>query len=91
MKDLEEGIISHRIARDIYQVAYNQETLFVNEEKTKALRKTEKENRKKRGMKYADFERKWLKLHPDKEILQFYGDWSETKYKSFTYFGDWHK
>ena len=91
MKDLEEGIISHRIARDIYQVAYNQETLLVDEEKTKALRKAEKENRKKRGMRYADFERKWLKLRSDKEILQFYGDWPETKYKSFTYFGDWHK
>ena len=91
MKDLEEGIISHRIARDIYQVAYNQETLLVDEEKTKALRKAEKENRIKRGMRYAVFERKWLKLRSDKEILQFYGDWPETKYKSFTYFGDWHK
>ena len=91
MKDIEEGIISHRIARDIYQVAYNQDTLLVDEEKTKALRKAEKENRIKRGMRYAVFERKWLKLRSDKEILQFYGDWPETKYKSFTYFGDWHK
>ena len=91
MKDLEEGIISHRIARDIYQVAYNQETLLVDEEKTKALRKAEKESRKKRGMKYADFEREWFRLRPDQEILQFYGDWPETNYKSFTYFGEWHK
>jgi acetophenone carboxylase len=91
MKDLEEGIISHRIARDIYQVVYNQKTLLVDEEKTKDLRKAEKENRKKRGLKYTDFERKWLKLHPDKEILQFYGDWPETKYKAFTYFGKWDK
>jgi N-methylhydantoinase B/oxoprolinase/acetone carboxylase alpha subunit len=91
MKDLEEGIISHRIARDIYQVAYNQETLLVDEEKTKALRKAEQENRKKRGVTYADFEREWFRLRPDQEILQFYGDWPETNYKSFTYFGEWHK
>jgi acetophenone carboxylase len=91
MKDLEEGIISHRIARDIYQVAYYQETLLVDEEKTEALRKAERENRKKRGVKYSDFERKWLKLRPDQEILKFYGDWPETKYKSFTYFGKWDK
>jgi N-methylhydantoinase B/oxoprolinase/acetone carboxylase alpha subunit len=91
MKDLEEGIISHRVARDIYHVAYHQETLLVDEEKTKALRKAERRNRKKRGVKYVDFEREWLKLRPDQEILQFYGDWPETKYKSFTYFGKWDK
>jgi N-methylhydantoinase B/oxoprolinase/acetone carboxylase alpha subunit len=91
MKDLEEGIISHRVARDVYRVAYHQETLLVDEEKTKGLRNTERENRKKRGTKYADFEREWLKLRPDQEVMQFYGDWPETKYKSFTYFGKWYK
>jgi len=91
MKDLEEGIISHRVARDIYQVAYNQETLLVDGEKTKALRNSERGNRKKRGVKYADFESEWLKLRPDQEVMQFYGDWPETKYKSFTYFGDRNK
>jgi acetophenone carboxylase len=91
MKDLEEGIISHRVARNIYRVAYNQETLLVDEEKTKSLRRAEKENRKKRGVKYTAFEREWLKLRPEQEVLQFYGDWPETKYKSFTYFGKWDK
>jgi len=91
MKDLEEGIISHRVARNIYRVAYNQETLLVDEEKTRVLRKAERENRRKRGVKYSDFERKWLKLRPGQEVLQFYGDWPETKYKLFTYFGKWDK
>jgi acetophenone carboxylase len=91
MKDLEEGIISHRVAKDIYRVAYNQETLLVDQEKTKAFRKAEKEDRKKRGMKYSDFEREWIKVKPDQEILQFYGDWPETRYKYFSYFGKWHE
>jgi N-methylhydantoinase B/oxoprolinase/acetone carboxylase alpha subunit len=91
IKDLDEGIISHRAAREIYRVAYTEETLLVDEEETKALRKAEREERKKRGIKYADFERDWLTLHPDPEILRYYGDWPETKYESFIYFGEWHK
>ncbi|MGD0229736.1 MAG: hydantoinase B/oxoprolinase family protein [Syntrophorhabdales bacterium] len=91
MKDIDDGIISHRVAREIYRVSYNEETLLVYEEKTKALRQAEREERKKRGVKYADFEPAWLKLRPDPEILRYYGDWPETNYTSFTYFGEWHK
>jgi acetophenone carboxylase len=91
MRDLDEGIISHRVAREIYRVAYTEETLFVDEEETKTLRQAEREERKKRGITYADFEPEWLKLRPDPEILRYYGDWPETRYESFTYFGEWHK
>jgi hypothetical protein len=89
MKDLEDGIISHKVARDIYKVAYNEETLLVDEEKTKALREKERTARKKRGIKFETFEKEWLKLKPGQEILEFYGEWPEKHYESFTYYGAW--
>ena len=89
MKDLEDGIISHKVARDIYKVAYNKETLLVDEEKTKALREEERAARKIRGIKFETFEKEWLKLKPDQEILEFYGEWPEKHYESFTCYGAW--
>jgi acetophenone carboxylase len=89
MKDLENGIISHRAAKDIYKVAYDEELLVADGEKTKALREQEREDRKKRGIKYAEFEKEWLKKKPSPEALQFYGEWPVAQYKSFTYYGPW--
>jgi len=90
MQDLEDGIISHRVARDVYRVAYNEESLLVDEEKTRMLREHERLDRKTRGVRFEVFEKEWLQLKPDDEILEFYGDWPETRYKSFTYYGSWH-
>jgi N-methylhydantoinase B/oxoprolinase/acetone carboxylase alpha subunit len=90
MKDLEDGVISHRVAEDIYRVSYNRETLMVDQDETKSLRQKEREERKKRGVPFEDFERKWRELKPPEEILEFYGDWPETSYESFSYFGEWH-
>jgi acetophenone carboxylase len=91
MRDIEDGTISHRVAKNVYKVAYDEETLVVDEEKTKALREEERADRRKRGMKFNDFEKEWLKLKPKKEILEFYGEWPEKHYESFTYYGTWHK
>jgi acetophenone carboxylase len=90
MQDLEDGIISHRVARDVYRVAYNEESLLVDEEKTRMLREQERLDRKTRGVRFEVFEKEWLQLKPDEEILEFYGEWPETRYKSFTYYGSWH-
>ena len=90
MKDLEDGVVSHRVATEIYRVSYNRETLMVDQDETAALRQKEREERKKRGVPFEDFERKWRELKPPDEMMEFYGDWPETKYESFTYFGEWH-
>ena len=89
MQDIENGIISHRVARDIYRIVYDKEKIIINEEKTKLLREQEKTNRKQRGKKFSEFEKEWLKEKPKPEVLEFYGDWPTTKYKSFTYYGSW--
>ena len=89
MKDLENGAISHWAAKNVYKVVYDEKILAVDEEKTKSLREQEREGRKTRGKKFAQFEKEWLKKRPSEETAEFYGTWPTPKYKSFSYFGHW--
>jgi acetophenone carboxylase len=91
MQDLENRIISHRVAKDVYKVIYDEEKLIIDEEKTNLLREKEKTNRRKKGVKFSEFEREWLKKKPNPEVLEFYGEWPTMEYKSFTYYGSWPK
>lgn len=76
MKDLKEGLISDRVAREIYFVAYDPDTFEVDIERTEILRKNEREWRKKRGLKYEEFLKIWSKKKPKDEILKNFGPWS---------------
>jgi hypothetical protein len=89
MKDIEDGVISHWVARNIYKVAYDEKALEVDEEETERLRRQEKEARKQRGLKLAEFEKEWLKKKPSDENLEFYGEWPIKVYEKFSYFGPW--
>jgi acetophenone carboxylase len=89
MQDIENGVISHRVARDVYRVVYDERRLTVDEEKTKLLREKEMMDRKKKGVLFSEFEKEWLKKKPSNETLEFYGTWPETKYQSFSYYGQW--
>lgn len=89
VQDLANGIISHRIAKEVYKIVYEEGTLILDEERTERLREEEKANRKKRGRTFSDFEREWSKKKPDKEVLEFYGEWPTSHYTSFTYYGSW--
>jgi N-methylhydantoinase B/oxoprolinase/acetone carboxylase alpha subunit len=89
MNDLENGVISPRVARDVYRVVYNEEKLIVDEEGTKASRDQEREDRKRRGKRYEEFEKEWLRKKPSAEVLEFYGEWPVKSYTSFTYYGSW--
>ena len=89
MRDLENGVLSHWVARNIYKVTYDEKALEVDEEKTRELREQERAERKRRGVKYAEFEKSWLEKKPSDQVLEFYGDWPEKSYDSFSYFGPW--
>ena len=91
MQDLEDGLISHRVARDVYCIAYDAQSLMVNQEETIRMREEKREERKKNGMPFSEFEKQWQALKPDEDILEFYGDWPDTHYSSFSYFGEWDK
>lgn len=89
MKDIENGVISHWVAKNVYKVVYDEKALEVDVEVTKALREKERAERKKRGLPYSDFVKGWLKKRPSDQTLEFYGEWPVRKYKSFSYFGPW--
>ncbi|HEY96920.1 MAG TPA: hydantoinase B/oxoprolinase family protein [Dehalococcoidia bacterium] len=79
MDDLRREIISHWTAENVYHVAYDPETLEADVEKTKQLRKKERENRKARAMTWAEFEKEWSQLRPPEDILDYYGSWPDGK------------
>jgi len=76
MTDLQLGQISERVARDIYRVAWEQETFVVDEEATKKMREDERQARLKRGKPYSEFVEEFVKEEPP-EDLAYYGSWGQ--------------
>ena len=77
MEDLNREIISRATAEMVYHVAYNPQTLDVDYDKTEQLRQNEREARKARGMKWAEFEKEWSQLHPAEDAMDYYGSWPD--------------
>lgn len=75
IEDLRLRAITDRTAENVYKVSYDKETLALDEKKTEELRKAERENRKKRGKRYEEFEKEWFKLKPKSEALKYFGPW----------------
>jgi N-methylhydantoinase B/oxoprolinase/acetone carboxylase alpha subunit len=75
MKDFYDGIISEWVVRKIYGVAYDPETLEADQEATEALRRSIREERKRRGKPYEEFEKEWLAQKPPDEWLKAFGPW----------------
>lgn len=79
MVDLRREIITDWVASNVYCVAYERETLLVDEEGTERLRTAEREARKSRGKRWDDFHKEWNKLRPPDEVLKYYGTWPDAK------------
>ncbi|HLS83028.1 MAG TPA: hydantoinase B/oxoprolinase family protein [Steroidobacter sp.] len=79
MKDLRIGVCSPWAAKNLYCVAYDPETLLVDEARTKALRDAERRARLARGRPYDEFAAEWEKLSPPQELLSLYGSWPDAK------------
>ena len=75
MEDIRRQIISHNVAQKICFVAYDPETLIVDQTETKELRQKERERRKSRGKSYSDFMKEWSQKRPPEEALIHYGSW----------------
>lgn len=78
MQDLQQGLISEWVARNIYRVAYDPETLVVNQEDTDRLRQEERQARLKRGKPFHEFVKEWTRPEPP-ENIPFYGCWDNPK------------
>jgi N-methylhydantoinase B/oxoprolinase/acetone carboxylase alpha subunit len=84
MNDLRDGLISEHVAREIYKVAYDGETLLVDAGATDALRNGERKARIARGKPFAEFEREWTTALPPANV-PFYGCWDD---KALVYAGN---
>jgi N-methylhydantoinase B/oxoprolinase/acetone carboxylase alpha subunit len=74
MKDLREELISEWVARNVYRVAFDAETLLVDVEQTRRLRDEERQARRQRGRPFAEFEKAWTQAAPPAG-LPYYGCW----------------
>jgi N-methylhydantoinase B/oxoprolinase/acetone carboxylase alpha subunit len=79
MDDLKKEVISHWTAENVYHVAYDHETLEVDEEKTEQLRQQERQDRIARSVNWDEFQKEWSQLRPDEEILEYYGSWPDGR------------
>ena len=79
MQDLRSGRTDHWTAQNIYHVAYDSETLRVDEEATKTLRQGVRDRRIQQGQTLEAFEEEWLKKSPPRRLLQHYGGFPNPK------------
>lgn len=82
IKDLNEKLISHDVARDIYKVVYDPETLALDAEGTRQARDRAREERKRAGLPYNEFVKKWVTDEPP-EGLPFYGSWGSDRQRIY--------
>jgi len=73
LKDLRDGMTTHWAAQNIYKIVYDEQTLRLDSENTKALRAEARDERFRRAKSYDEFEAEWLKLRPSDEIIKYYG------------------
>lgn len=76
-RDLEEELISHDTALDIYKVIIDPDTFVVDEAATKALRDAERRNRIARGTLFDAFVEEWVKPEPP-AYLPYFGCWDNA-------------
>jgi len=78
--DVEVNRISAKVARDIFAVAYDPETLILDVDGTAELRAQARRDRLQRGKPYAefvrDFVRDFVTPEPPKDLL-YYGSWGD--------------
>lgn len=78
MKDVEEDLMSHDIAHDIYKVVYDEKTLVVDVEATAQLRADYRLERIRRGKPFDQFCKEWVKPEPPVDI-PYFGSWENTR------------
>ena len=77
MEDLKQNVISSDVARNVYRVVFDSETLTVDGPATEDDRDMARQERLKRGKPFAEFMEDWQKLRPSDDKLRYYGDWPE--------------
>jgi hypothetical protein len=74
--DVEQGLTSADVARDIYKVEFDDQTLLVDEAATDAVRTQERQARIDRGIPYDEFVQQWTTAEPP-EGIPYFGSWDD--------------
>lgn len=78
MQDLADGIISHRTAREIYHVVYDEQRLLVDEQATADARLAVRQERLAESLPYDEFVAGWTTDSPPDDVLYF-GAWGPDR------------
>ena len=76
MKDVEEGLLSPELARDIHKVSFDPESFAVDEAETEKLRDQERAARRARGIPFDAFVADWVRDQPAAD-LPYMGSWGD--------------
>jgi len=79
MRDLQEGLVTARVAREVYFVAFDERTLEVDKPETDRRRAEERQARRRRGVPYDRFVAAWSTRQPPAAALKYYGEWPEPR------------
>jgi len=77
--DLEKGIISDWVARQVYCVAYDPVSMVVNHQETEKQRQRARKDRLGAGQRYEQFVSQWSSRRPPESILTYYGAWPHAE------------
>jgi acetophenone carboxylase len=83
LADLSEGVISEQVAREVYRIAFDPETLLLDEAGTAAERERARDERRQRGKPFEEFVAEWSRLRPSEDKLAYYGEWPEPHLDSY--------
>jgi hypothetical protein len=76
MADVAAGYLSAAVAREVYLVAFDSDTLAVDAAGTEDGREAERQARLARGRPYREFVQDWVTPQPPAH-LPYYGSWGE--------------
>jgi acetophenone carboxylase len=75
VEDVRADRISDWTAREVYAVAYDPESLIVDEAVTGELRRAHRARRLENGRPYAEFIADWEQRRPPEQVLKYFGEW----------------
>lgn len=73
LDDLRNGLVTDWAAQNLYCIAYDAETLRLDPAATKEKRQQSREQRKRRGVPFDEFEKQWQELQPPQDVISRYG------------------
>ena len=78
IKDLEEDMISHETARDLYKLVYDRSTLVVDRGATEVARTAERQARIERALTWDEFVSQHVKAEPPHDV-PYFGQWNGSR------------